>query len=167
MAVTDSLTGLYNRRFMEKQLSALANSAANRGKPLAILVIDVDYFKSINDNHGHDAGDRVLQELSARIKDGLRNLDLPCRTGGEEFIVVLPDTDNTVALRIGERLRKLVSLKPFNAGAKTGPMNITVSIGVASFEGINDTTESLLKRADQALYQAKRDGRNRVTPAAA
>lgn len=167
MAVTDALTGLYNRRFMEKQLSALAMSAANRGKPLAILVIDVDYFKSINDNHGHDVGDRVLQELSCRLKDGLRNLDLACRTGGEEFIIVLPDTDKAVALRLGERLRKIISLKPFNAGVKSGPLSITVSIGVAAFEGIDDSMEGLLKRADDALYQAKRDGRNRVTPAAA
>jgi two-component system cell cycle response regulator len=167
MAVTDALTGLYNRRFMEKQLSALAMSAANRGKPLAILVIDVDYFKSINDNHGHDVGDRVLQELSSRLKDSLRNLDMACRTGGEEFIIVLPDTDNAVALRVGERLRKLISVKPFNAGAKSGPLGITVSIGIAAFEGINDSMEGLLKRADEALYQAKRDGRNRVTPAAA
>jgi two-component system, cell cycle response regulator len=167
MAVTDALTGLYNRRFMEKQLSALAMSAANRGKPLAILVIDVDYFKSINDNHGHDVGDRVLQELSCRLKDGLRNLDLACRTGGEEFIIVLPDTDRAVALRVGERLRKIISLKPFNAGVKSGPLSITVSIGVAAFEGSDDSMEGLLKRADDALYQAKRDGRNRVTPAAA
>jgi two-component system, cell cycle response regulator len=167
MAVTDALTGLYNRRFMEKQLSALAMSAANRGKPLAILVIDVDYFKSINDNHGHDVGDRVLQELSCRLKDSLRNLDLACRTGGEEFIIVLPDTDKAVALRVGERLRKIISLKPFNAGVKSGPLSITVSIGVAAFEGSDDSMEGLLKRADDALYQAKRDGRNRVTPAAA
>jgi two-component system cell cycle response regulator len=109
----------------------------------------------------------VLQELSCRLKDGLRNLDLACRTGGEEFIIVLPDTDKAVALRVGERLRKIISLKPFNAGVKSGPLSITVSIGVAAFEGIDDSMEGLLKRADDALYQAKRDGRNRVTPAAA
>jgi two-component system, cell cycle response regulator len=167
MAVTDALTGLYNRRFMEKQLSALTLNAANRGKPISLLVVDVDYFKSINDNHGHDVGDRVLQELAARLKEGLRNLDLPCRTGGEEFIVVLPDTDKTVALRVGERVRKLIGARPFNAGAKSGPLTITVSIGVASFEAAEDTMESLLKRGDEALYQAKREGRNRVIPAAA
>jgi two-component system, cell cycle response regulator len=167
MAATDALTGLYNRRFMEKQLSALSLAAANRGKALAVLVIDVDYFKSINDTHGHDVGDRVLQELAARIKDGVRNLDMPCRTGGEEFIAILPDADRAMAMRVGERLRKFVSTKPFNAGAKTGPLPITVSIGVASFEGVNDNMEALLKRADEALYQAKRDGRNRVTLAAA
>ena len=163
MAVTDALTGLYNRRFMEKQLSALTLNAANRGKPLSLLVVDVDYFKSINDNHGHDVGDRVLQELAARLREGLRNLDLPCRTGGEEFIVVLPDTDKTVALRVGERVRRLIGAKPFNAGAKSGPLTITVSIGVASFEAAEDTMESLLKRGDEA----KREGRNRVIPAAA
>jgi two-component system cell cycle response regulator len=167
MAATDALTGLYNRRFMEKQLSALTVNAANRGKALAVLMIDVDYFKSINDNHGHDVGDRVLQELSSRIKEGLRSIDLPCRAGGEEFTIILPDTDRTVALRVAERLRKLVSLKPFNGGARSGPLNLTVSIGVAAFEDIDDSMEGLLKRADEALYQAKRDGRNRVTLAAA
>jgi two-component system cell cycle response regulator len=167
MAATDALTGLYNRRFMEKQLSALTVSSANRGKPLAVLMIDVDYFKSINDNHGHDVGDRVLQELASRIRDGLRALDIPCRTGGEEFVVVLPDTGKSVALRIGERLRKIISAKPFNAGAKLGALNITVSIGVAAFEHPDDDMDGLLKRADEGLYRAKRDGRNRVTLAAA
>jgi two-component system cell cycle response regulator len=167
MAATDALTGLYNRRFMEKQLSALTVSAANRGKALAVLMIDVDYFKSINDNHGHDVGDRVLQELASRMRDGLRALDIPCRTGGEEFIIVLPETEKSVALRIAERLRKLISSKPFNAGAKPGALNITVSIGVAAFEHTDDDMDKLLKRADEALYRAKRDGRNRVTLAAA
>ncbi len=167
MAATDALTGLYNRRFMERQLSVFAANAASRGRPLAVLAIDVDYFKSINDNHGHDVGDRVLQELSSRIKEGLRHLDLACRTGGEEFVAILPDTDKAVALRVGERLRKAVSMRPFNAGAKSGPLPITVSIGVAAFEGINDSMEALLKRGDEALYKAKREGRNRVTLAAA
>lgn len=167
MAVTDPLTGLYNRRFMERQLNSLSLNAANRGKPLSVLVMDVDYFKSVNDTHGHDVGDRVLQELSSRIREGVRNLDLPCRTGGEEFVVVLPDTDRSVAMRIAERLRKFVGSKPFHAGAKTGPLTITVSIGVACFGGPQDTMENLVKRADEALYQAKREGRNRVTTAAA
>jgi two-component system, cell cycle response regulator len=167
MAATDALTGLYNRRFMERQLSAFTTNAASRDKPLSVLVIDVDYFKSINDNHGHDVGDRVLQELASRLKEGLRTLDLACRTGGEEFVAILPDTDKSVALRVGERLRKGVSLKPFNAGAKAGPLPITVSIGVAAFDGINDNMDSLLKRADEALYKAKREGRNRVNLAAA
>jgi two-component system cell cycle response regulator len=130
-------------------------------------MIDVDYFKSINDTHGHDVGDRVLQELASRIRDGLRALDIPCRTGGEEFIVVLPETEKSVALRIGERLRKIISAKPFNAGAKPGALNITVSIGVAAFEHADDDMEGLLKRVDEALYRAKREGRNRVTLAAA
>jgi two-component system, cell cycle response regulator len=167
MAATDALTGLYNRRFMERQLSAFTANAASRGKPLSVLVIDVDYFKSINDNHGHDVGDRVLQELASRIKEGLRHLDLACRTGGEEFVAILPETDKSVALRVGERLRKSVSMRPFNAGAKAGPLPITVSIGVAAFDGINDSMEGLLKRGDEALYKAKREGRNRVTLAAA
>jgi two-component system cell cycle response regulator len=167
MAVTDPLTGLFNRRFMERQLGALAVNAANRGKPLSVLIMDVDYFKAVNDTHGHDVGDRVLQELASRIRESVRNLDLPCRTGGEEFVVILPDTDRHIAMRVAERLRKFVGTRPFHAGAKAGPLTVTVSIGVASFEGPTDTMESLLKRGDEALYQAKRDGRNRVTTAAA
>jgi two-component system, cell cycle response regulator len=167
MAATDALTGLYNRRFMERQLSAFTANAASRGKSLSVLVIDVDYFKSINDTHGHDVGDRVLQELASRIKEGLRHLDLACRTGGEEFVAILPDSDKAMAMRVGERLRKMISMRPFNAGAKAGPLPITVSIGVAAFDGGEDRMEALLKRADEALYKAKREGRNRVTLAAA
>jgi two-component system cell cycle response regulator len=166
LAVTDALTGLYNRRYLETHLGHLVEYSVNRGKALAVLTLDVDYFKAINDTHGHDAGDRVLQELSGRIKANIRNVDMACRTGGEEFVVVLPATDMEVALKIAERMRKSVAGKAFNAGA-AAPLNITASIGVAALEGPEDKVEDLLKRADQALYRAKREGRNRVIQAAA
>ena len=166
MAVTDALTGLYNRRYMETQLGHLVTHSVNRGKPLAVLAVDVDFFKPVNDTHGHDAGDRVLQELAARMRASVRNIDMVCRTGGEEFIAVLPATDLRVAEKIAERMRKSISVKPFNAGASAS-INITVSIGIAAIEGAEGSIEELLKRADQALYRAKRDGRNRVVLAAA
>ena len=165
MAVTDALTGLYNRRYMDTQLGQMAAHSVNRGKPMSVLAIDVDFFKPVNDTHGHDAGDRVLQELAARMRASVRNIDMVCRTGGEEFIAVLPATDLRVAEKIAERMRKAISARPFNAAAV--PINITVSIGIAAIEGPDGNIEELLKRADQALYRAKRDGRNRIVLAAA
>ena len=166
MAVTDALTGLYNRRYLETHLAHLVEHSVNRGKPLSVLTLDVDYFKSVNDTHGHDAGDRVLQELAGRIRASIRTIDLACRTGGEEFVVVLPATEVATAEKIAERIRRSVAGKPFNAGPNC-VLNITVSAGVAALNGIDDKVDSLLKRADQALYRAKREGRNRVILAAA
>lgn len=167
MAVTDALTGLYNRRYMETHLGHLVEHATNRSKPLAVMAIDVDYFKAVNDTHGHDAGDRVLQELANRIRQNVRNVDIPCRVGGEEFLIVLPMTDDGVAEKIAERIRRAVAARPFDADARGGPLTITISAGVAGLLPPDDTMEHLLKRADEALYRAKRQGRNRVTLAAA
>ncbi|MGE4246007.1 MAG: PleD family two-component system response regulator [Parvibaculaceae bacterium] len=167
LAVTDPLTGLFNRRYMETHVNMLADNAANRGKSLSLLIVDVDHFKPVNDTHGHAVGDRVLKELSERIRRNIRSIDLPCRIGGEEFMVALPDTSADVAARIGERLREAVSCRPFNVGAKDGPIGVTISVGVATLDDGADTLESILKRADDALYRAKREGRNRVVGAAA
>jgi two-component system cell cycle response regulator len=161
MAVTDSLTGLYNRRYLEAHLGQLVEHAANRGKALSVLTLDVDFFKAINDTHGHDAGDRVLQELASRIRSTIRNVDVACRTGGEEFVVVLPATELEIAERIAERMRKQVAGRRFNVGGGDG-LAITISIGVSALGQPGDRAEDRLKRADNALYQAKREGRNRV-----
>lgn len=166
LAVTDSLTGLYNRRYLETHLSSLIEHFANRGKSLAVLALDVDFFKPINDTYGHDAGDKVLQELGARIRENTRSIDLCCRTGGEEFILVLPSTNMPAAHVIAERLRKSIASKSFAAGPVQG-IPVTVSIGVATLANAEDTLDKLLKRADSALYAAKREGRNRVVQAAA
>ena len=166
MAVTDALTGLYNRRYLETHLAHLIEHAVNRGKPLSVLTLDVDFFKAVNDTHGHDAGDRVLQEISGRIRAAIRNIDLACRTGGEEFVVVLPSTDLQTAERVGERIRKSVAAKPFNAGPDC-VLKITASVGISALTTVDDRVEDILKRADQALYRAKREGRNRVILAAA
>ena len=167
MAITDALTGLFNRRYMESHLVTLLEQAAARGKPLAVLVIDIDHFKSINDGHGHDAGDDVLREFALRIKRSIRGIDLARRCGGEEFVVVMPETDMTVAAMVAERLRRRIAAEPFavDSGARNIP--VTISIGIASLRRSDETAAGLLKRADQALYRAKRDGRNRVVPDAA
>jgi len=166
MAITDALTGLYNRRYMESHLSALVEQAASRGKPLTALVLDIDYFKSINDTHGHDAGDDVLREFAVRIRKSIRGIDLACRFGGEEFVVVMPETDLAVATMVAERLRRRIASEPFPIQQGARSIEVTISIGIAAL-GSADNAATVLKRADQALYRAKRDGRNRVVPDAA
>jgi two-component system cell cycle response regulator len=167
MAITDALTGLFNRRYMESHLGTLIEQATARGKPLSTLVIDIDYFKAINDTDGHDAGDDVLRDFALRLKRSIRGIDLACRYGGEEFVIVMPETDMAVAAMVAERLRRRIAAEPFpiQQGARAIP--VTISIGIAALRGNDDTAAALLKRADQALYRAKRDGRNRVVPDAA
>jgi two-component system cell cycle response regulator len=167
MAITDALTGLHNRRYMESHLSALVDQAHARGKPLALLVIDIDFFKAINDTHGHDAGDDVLREFAIRLKKSIRGIDLACRYGGEEFVVVMPETDMAVATVVAERIRRRIATDPFavSDGAKAIP--VTISIGLSALNAPADTAAAIVKRADQALYRAKRDGRNRVVADAA
>ena len=166
LAITDSLTGLFNRRYLETHLNHLIEHFVNRGKALTVLALDVDYFKPINDTYGHDAGDRVLQELAARIRESTRSIDLCCRTGGEEFVLVLPTTDIAAGHAIAERLRKFVALKPFAVSPEVA-IPVTISIGLASLSGPHESLEAMMKRADEALYSAKREGRNRVVKAAA
>jgi two-component system cell cycle response regulator len=167
MAITDALTGLFNRRYMESHLGTLIEQASARGKPLATLVIDIDYFKAINDSHGHDAGDDVLRDFALRIKRSIRGIDLACRYGGEEFVIVMPETDMTVAAMVAERLRRRIAAEPFAIAQGSRRIPVTISIGIAGLRDKDDTPANLLKRADQALYRAKRDGRNRVVPDAA
>ena len=166
LAITDGLTGLHNRRYMESHMATLVEQAAARAKPLAVLVLDLDYFKSVNDTYGHDAGDDVLREFSERLKKSIRGIDLACRYGGEEFVVVMPDTDMTVAGMVAERLRRRIAGEPFNVGKQAQTIDVTISIGMAALLP-GDNAAAILKRADQALYRAKRDGRNRVVADAA
>src|SRR5215510_6654662 len=167
MAITDGLTGLYSRRCMESHLSTLVEQAAGRGKPLSLLVLDIDFFKSINDTHGHDAGDDVLREFATRLRKSIRGIDLACRFGGEEFVVVMPDTDMAVAATVAERVRRRIASEPFRIGQGERSVEVTISIGLAALARSDDGVASVLKRADQALYRAKRDGRNRVVADAA
>jgi two-component system, cell cycle response regulator len=167
MAITDALTGLFNRRYMENHLGTLIEQAAARGKPLAVMVLDIDYFKSINDSHGHDAGDDVLRDFALRVKRSIRGIDLACRVGGEEFVIVMPETDMAVAAMVAERLRRRIAAEPFPISQGSQCLPVTLSIGIAALRGQDDNAAALIKRADQALYRAKRDGRNRVVPDAA
>ena len=167
LAVTDQLTGLHNRRYMTGQLGALVNRAVRGGEPVAALMIDIDHFKKINDSFGHDIGDEVLREFAVRLASNVRAVDLPCRYGGEEFMVIMPDTRLSDAERIAERIRLHVAGSPFRVAGGSELLTVTISIGVASTLGPGDHAEALLKRADEAVYEAKAAGRNKVIAKAA
>ncbi len=167
LAVTDGLTGLHNRRYLDSHLKMLFTRAQARGKSLSVCITDIDRFKQVNDTYGHDAGDEVLKEFAMRVRSTVRGADLACRYGGEEFVVVMPDTAADVAALIAERLRSIIETKPFVLKGTGVSLDITASMGIATAGQGIDTPEQLLKQADLALYQAKRDGRNRVVAAAA
>jgi two-component system cell cycle response regulator len=162
MAITDALTGLHNRRYMETHLATLADQAASRGKPLALMMLDLDFFKAINDNYGHDAGDDVLRECAVRVRKSIRGIDLACRYGGEEFVIVMPETDLHVAGMVAERLRRALAGEPFAVHKGTRRIDVTASIGLSTLEIKAEDIGDVMKRADNALYRAKREGRNRV-----
>ena len=166
LAVIDGLTGLNNRRFLDTHLKTLFSRAKSRARPLSLCITDIDRFKLVNDSFGHDAGDEVLREFAARLRSTVRGADLACRYGGEEFVVVMPDTPAEQAARVAERLRSIIEDRPFvlRSGQE---LHLTASLGIASNAMLVDTPEQLLKEADQALYAAKRNGRNRVVLAAA
>jgi two-component system cell cycle response regulator len=161
LAVTDELTGLYNRRYFDRHLNVMLGKAQEQERDMALMILDIDHFKAVNDNHGHDVGDAVLREFAARLKRNIRGVDLACRFGGEEFVVLMPDTDTGQAEAVAERVRQAMAEKQFEVGPAR-PLSVTVSVGVALNESRVDTPESLIKRADVALYRAKRGGRNRV-----
>lgn len=157
----DALTGLLNRRSLEDRFAELAEQARLSGDAVALLAIDVDHFKSINDTYGHARGDTVLHEIAAAIRAQLRSFELAYRVGGEEFLVVLPGVDVAQASDVGERLRAgLEALRPDGVA-------VTVSVGVSAGRGEGVRFERLYGEADDALYAAKRSGRNRVLTAEA
>ena len=165
-ALYDKLTSLYNRRYLESHLPPMLASSTGRGRQLSLMVLDIDYFKAVNDTYGHSAGDDVLKGFAARIKRVIRQADLVCRQGGEEFVVVMPDTSLAVASIIAERVRATVQSEPFPIDGGERKIPVTVSIGLAESSG-NPNPESLFDRADRALYRSKHAGRNRVTADAA
>nr|WP_295832059.1 PleD family two-component system response regulator [uncultured Azospirillum sp.] len=162
MALTDSLTGVFNRRYVNAHLPRLLERAIDSHKPVSVLMFDIDHFKVVNDTYGHAIGDEVLREVTARASRNLRTFDLVARLGGEEFIVILPDTDGEAALIVAERLRSRIADTPFTVSAGRGEINVTVSIGISIGGRLGDTAEGLVRRADEALYEAKRSGRNCV-----
>ena len=161
LSIRDSLTGLFNHRHAMELLSAECLRAARFKGHVGVLMLDIDHFKRVNDEHGHPAGDCVLKEAARRLRDGLRSVDALGRYGGEEFIAVLPQTNLDEARHIGERLRGAISARSIRVGQ--GELEITISVGAASYPttGIESANE-LVGSADAALYQAKQAGRNRV-----
>ncbi|MCA2379464.1 PleD family two-component system response regulator [Agrobacterium sp. 22-211-1] len=167
LAIVDALTGLNNRRYLDNHLKILFDRAAVRGRPISICMTDIDRFKLVNDTYGHDVGDEVLREFAARIRSTVRGADLACRYGGEEFVVVMPDTPMELATSVAERLRAIVEDKPFYVRSIDRELSITASLGIATSSGAFGMPDELLKQADRALYEAKHAGRNRVVAAAA
>jgi two-component system cell cycle response regulator len=167
LAVTDALTGLHNRRYLDSHLSALFDDAGARERQISVLLLDIDRFKSVNDTYGHDAGDEVLREFALRVRAHTRGVDVVARYGGEEVVVLVPDTSLEVAKAVAERIREQVEIVPFSIQAGKRTIGVTVSIGVAARQAGDQTGADVLKRADLALYRAKQEGRNRVIAAAA
>ena len=160
LAYNDELTGLWNRRYLQRRLASELRVAERHGRPVAIAIIDVDHFKAINDRHGHPVGDDVLREMGARLREALRDEDVLGRWGGEELLVILPSEPPGGVLRVAERLRCRIADRPFTAHA----IPATVSIGGAESDG-ETSVDALIRRADAALYTAKREGRDRVVVA--
>ena len=168
LALVDPLTGAFNRRYLDAHLPRMLARSGVAGKPLSVLMIDIDYFKKINDRHGHAAGDTILKGVVDRIGRGVRPSDLVARMGGEEFAVIMPETGLQAALAIAERLRQRVNATPIPVAAADGPaLPVTVSIGCACSDEEHDLgIDEILKQADAALYKAKESGRDRVVSAA-
>jgi two-component system cell cycle response regulator len=166
LAVTDPLTGLFNRRYALPHLARIAERSRATGEPFAVMVLDLDRFKRINDSYGHLAGDLVLQEVARRLKSNLRSVDLVSRIGREEFLIVMPDTDLASARVAAERLRRATQGAPIRISPKVGDITVTANIGV-SLGGLDNchptSAQSVVENADQALLGAKSQGRNQVT----
>jgi two-component system cell cycle response regulator len=159
MVVTDPLTGIGNRRFMDRSIAPLFAQLSERGSPFSLVVFDVDKFKRVNDMLGHDVGDKILQEIAARLASNIRSIDILSRYGGEEFIVAMPDTNQEDAMVAADRIRSLLGGSTFKVGKKA--LSVKISAGVAEvFEG--DHFRDVFKRADDALYRAKQNGRDRI-----
>ncbi|MFK7839583.1 MAG: PleD family two-component system response regulator [Bdellovibrionales bacterium] len=160
MALTDSLTSLYNRRYLEVHLEKLLEKNRHDQKLLAVLMIDIDHFKSVNDTYGHNVGDEILKIFAQRLKESLRPTDLIARLGGEEFTVILPDVSVARAHMVAERLRRNIASEPITCSTPDGCLMITTSIGGAMIDFQPHTVHEALERADKMLYEAKEQGRN-------
>ncbi len=156
LAVTDGLLGIYNRRYTAQRLQAEVYRARRYGSPFSIIMMDIDHFKNYNDNFGHDAGDLVLKTVALSVQQRLRQSDVLGRWGGEEFLIIAPETPKENAAILAEKIRVQIETTEIPRLGR-----VTSSFGVAGFEK-EDTDESLLKRADNLLYKAKQEGRNRV-----
>jgi diguanylate cyclase (GGDEF)-like protein len=158
----DGLTGLLNKRKFMEQLGLMINRAEQHAQPLGVFIFDIDHFKNYNDVNGHLAGDELLKTLARGIRDSLRESDMACRYGGEEFVIAMPETDAKAAHRLAERLRAAIASHQFAHGKRQPGGKLTISGGVAAFPHNGTNSTELLSHADQALYQAKASGRNQV-----
>ncbi len=166
MAFTDGLTGLYNRRYITRHLAGLAQDRSAVNRNIALIMVDIDHFKMVNDTHGHDVGDQVLKEISGRLQQIVRGQDLASRLGGEEFLIVMINATEASAQLVAERIRNDIASVPVKAEIPKGSFNVTVSVGVAMRESSSESPDRQLKRADEALCAAKRGGRDCVVIAA-
>ncbi|HET6910479.1 MAG TPA: diguanylate cyclase [Mycobacteriales bacterium] len=158
LSVTDGLTGLGNYRYFQQTLAREVDRAARFSRPLALLMLDLDRFKLVNDEHGHQVGDAVLTQVAERVRAEVREVDVVARYGGEEFVAILPETDTDGAARLAERIRQSIRSHPMRTSG--GDLSITVSIGVAVYPGDGEAPAALVRAADQALYAAKSEGRD-------
>ncbi|MGE0502950.1 MAG: GGDEF domain-containing protein [Rhizobiaceae bacterium] len=158
-ALTDALTGMQNRRYFDDALKEYIEEFRRIGRPIGLMILDLDHFKQINDTHGHDVGDDVLRAVAKCLKDMTRYHDVVARLGGEEFAVVAPNMDSDMLVKLADRIRKAVAAT--SVLAQSVKLRITTSVGVAVWDG-RESAEDFFRRADRQLYQAKRLGRNRV-----
>ncbi len=161
-AFTDFLTGLKTRGYFEQQLELEIKRAGRKQTPIALLMIDIDHFKALNDTYGHHVGDQVLRDVSAVLMKDMREVDTAARYGGEEFVIVLPETNTAGAMQVANRVRRGVEQSKFFAGSPRQVEHLTISIGVAIFDQDAQTKRDLIEAADSALYAAKSQGRNQV-----
>ncbi|MGH2691456.1 MAG: diguanylate cyclase [Actinomycetota bacterium] len=162
LSITDGLTGVWNRRYLEMTLRKEIERAQRFGRPLSLLMLDIDRFKRVNDRHGHQRGDEVLIEVTRRVLGEIRtNIDVVGRYGGEEFVILLPETPSGGARVVAEKIRGAMRDQPF-VGTSADPLSITVSVGIATYPEDGTVAEELLRRADTAMYRAKAEGRDRV-----
>ena len=164
LAVTDGLTGVFNRRYLDATLDEELSRAGRHGRPLTIAMIDIDHFKRFNDAHGHQAGDRLLRDLTKLMGQNVRAEDRITRYGGEEFVIILPETPLGDGVLAAEKLRQVTADRFPIGGGRAIP--VTISIGLAAFPGDGTTGAELIRAADERLYRAKAEGRNRVVPSA-
>jgi len=158
-ALTDSLTGMQNRRYFDEALREYIQEFSRIGRPVGLMLLDLDHFKTVNDSHGHDVGDQVLRAVADCLKDMTRFHDVVARLGGEEFAVVAPNLDTDLLLKLAERIRKAIAATAIVSGNVR--LKVTTSVGLAVWNG-SESSEQFFRRADAMLYQAKRRGRNRV-----
>ncbi|MCA4774121.1 PleD family two-component system response regulator [Wolbachia endosymbiont of Mansonella perstans] len=163
MSIKDPLTNCYNRRYFDTHLKNIVKDSVEKDRRLSLMILDIDYFKVVNDDFGHSAGDELLKQMQKRISENIRVTDLLARFGGEEFVVVMPDTNISDAYTVAERIREIIATEPFELSGENTTHSVTVSIGVAEMQKSDlDNIKKFIVRADRYLYKAKNNGRNRV-----